>query len=253
MTTVTTEDIRNALLENPSIIVEVMDSDPAIWEMVRSRVLTPELLALPELHAQFAAEVREFSAEMREFAAQTNARLSRVEDEIVSMRGEMLRMNVKIDSMESSIGHIKGSFVENATRKREDSIALQVGEKNGLKFLLYTLEPMRKSKRRKLIGNPELDDLDVSDGDKASFIQADHIISVDDSDGCKAYIAIEASFVGDAHDADRAIRNANFIEKVTGENAYAVVFGCSPTDGLLEMAKRGEIIWHQVPENALSA
>ena len=253
MTTVTTEDIRNALLENPSIIVEVMDSDPAIWEMVRSRVLTPELLALPELHAQFAAEVREF-------AAQTNARLSRVEDEIVGlrgdvdhMRGEMDKMNVKIDSLESSIGHIKGSFVENTTRKREDSIALQVGEKNGLKFLLYTLEPMRKGKRRKLIGNPDLDDLDVSDGDKASFIQADHIISVDDTDGCKAYIAIEASFVGDAHDADRAIRNANFIEKVTGENAYAVVFGCSPTDGLLEMAKRGEIIWHQVLENALSA
>ena len=246
MATITTDDIRSALLANPHIIVELLDSDPAILEMVRSRVLTPELLALPETHAQFVAE-------MREFAAQTNVRLSGVENAIISMRENMVRMSDKMDRMESSIGHIKGNFVENTTRKREDSIALQVGEQNGLKFLLYTLESMRKSKRRKLTRNPSLDDLDIGDGEIVSFIQADHIISVDDSEGDKVYIAIEASFVGDAHDADRAIRNANFIKKLTGENAYAVVAGCHPTDGLLEMAERGEVIWHQMPESKLRA
>ena len=109
MTTVSTEDIRNALLANPQIIVDLLDSAPAILEMVRSRILTSELLALPELHAQFVAE-------MREFAAQTNARfgdldnrLAGVEHEVVSLRGDMVRMNGKMDRMESSIGHLKGS------------------------------------------------------------------------------------------------------------------------------------------------
>lgn len=78
------------MLANPQIIVDLLDSDPAILEMVRSRVLTPALLALPELHAQLTAEVREFAAEMREFktdmrefTAHTDARLSKVEDAIV--------------------------------------------------------------------------------------------------------------------------------------------------------------------------
>ncbi|MCY3637862.1 MAG: hypothetical protein OXG80_02065, partial [Chloroflexi bacterium] len=99
------------MLANPQIIVDLLDSDPAILEMARSRVLTPELLALPELHAQLAAEVREFAAEMREFAAKTDARLSKVKDEIVVMRGDIDRMSGKIDRTESSVGHLKGFFV----------------------------------------------------------------------------------------------------------------------------------------------
>lgn len=93
----------------------------------------------------------------------------------------------------------------------------------------------------------------MSDGEIVSFIQADHIISIDDSVNGKTYIAIEASFVGDARDAERAIRNANIINALTGANSYAVVVGCHPTDGLLEMAERGEVIWHLVAEDALSA
>lgn len=93
----------------------------------------------------------------------------------------------------------------------------------------------------------------MSDGEIVSFIQADHIISIDDSVNGKTYIAIEASFVGDARDAERAIRNANIINALTGANSYAVVVVCHPTDGLLEMAERGEVIWHLVAEDALSA
>ena len=277
MATVTTEDIRSALLANPQIIVDLLDSDPAILEMVRSRVLTPELLALPELHAQLAAEVREFSADMREFAARTDARLSKVEEEIVVMRGEMNqmrgdmnqmrgdinqmrgdidRMSGKIDRTESSIGHLKGYFVETAARNREDSIALQVGEQIGLRFLFHTLQPVRKSERRtfmQVMRNDALPLPGLSDGEIVSFVQADHIISIDDSISGKTYIAIEASFVGDARDAERAIRNANIINALTGANSYAVVAGCHSTDGLLEMAERGEVIWHLVPEDELSA
>ena len=263
MATVTTEEIRSALLANPQIIVDLLDSDPAILEMVRSRVLTPELLALPELHAQLAAEVREFSADMREFAARTDARLSKVEDEIVVMRGEMNqmrgdidRMSGKIDRTESSIGHLKGYFVETAARNREDSIALQVGEQIGLRFLFHTLQPVRKSERRtfmQVMRNDALPLPGLSDGEIVSFVQADHIISIDDSISGKTYIAIEASFVGDARDAERAIRNASIINALTGANSYAVVAGCHSTDGLLEMAERGEVIWHLVPEDELSA
>ncbi|MXY47339.1 MAG: hypothetical protein F4Y44_10255 [Chloroflexi bacterium] len=250
MATVTTEDIRSALL----------DSDPAILEMVRSRVLTPELLALPELHVQLAAEVREFVSEMREFAARTDARLSKVEDEIVVMRGDMNqmrgdidRMSGKIDRTESSIGHLKGFFVETTVRNREDSIALQVGEQNGLRFLFHTLQPVRRSERRTFMQVMRNDLPGLSDGEIVSFVQADHIISIDDSSSGKTYIAVEASFVGDARDAERAIRNANIINALTGANSYAVVVGCHPTDGLLEMADRGDVIWHLVPENELSA
>lgn len=270
MATVTTEDIRSALLANPQIIVDLLDSDPAILEMVRSRVLTPELLALPELHAQLAAEVRELSAEMREFVAemreftaQTDARLSKVENEIIVMRGDMQQMrgdidrvSGKLDRTESSIGHLKGFFVETTARNREDSIAFQVGEQNGLRFLFHTLQPVRRSERRtfmQVMRNDALQLPGLSDGEIVSFVQADHIISIDDSSSGKIYIAIEASFVGDARDAERAIRNANIINALTGANSYAVVVGCHSTDGLLEMAERGEVIWHLVPEDELSA
>ena len=253
---VTTEDIRSALLANPQIIVDLLDSDPAILEMVRSRVLTPELLALPELHAQLAAEVREFAAEMREFAAKTDARLSKVKDEIVVMRGDIDRMSGKIDRTESSVGHLKGFFVETTARNKEDSIALQVGEQNGLRFLFHTLQPVRRSERRtfmQVMRNDELPPPGLSDGEIVSFVQADHIISIDDSSSGKTYIAIEASYVGDTRGAQRAIRNANIINVLTGAKSYAVVAGCHSTDGLFEMAERGEVIWHLVPEDEFSA
>lgn len=93
----------------------------------------------------------------------------------------------------------------------------------------------------------------MSDGEIVSFVQADHIISIDDSSSGKTYIAIEASFVGDTRGAQRAIRNANIINVLTGANSYAVVAGCYSTDGLLEMAERGEVIWHLMPEDELQA
>ena len=223
----------------------------------------PSCWRCPELHAQFVAETREFAAETREFAAQTNARLSKVEDEITDMRGDidqmrgdMGRMNRKIDRTASSIGHLKGIFVETTARNREDAIALQVGERNGLNFLFHTLQPVRRSERRtfmQVMRNDTLPLPDLSDGEIVSFIQADHIISIDDSIGGKTYIAIEASFVGDSHDAQRAMRNANIIKALTGADSYAVVAGCHPTDGLLEMEERGEVLWHLMPEDSLRA
>ena len=105
----------------------------------------------------------------------------------------------------------------------------------------------------RVMANENLPLPQMSDGEFVSFVQADHMISVDDSSGSKTYITIEASFVGDAHDAQRAIRNASLMSALTGACSYAVVAGCHATEGLLEMVERGEVIWHEVPEDKLQA
>ena len=43
-------------------LIRILDENPEMLEALRSRILTEELLNLPQAHAELVAEVREFVA-----------------------------------------------------------------------------------------------------------------------------------------------------------------------------------------------
>ena len=67
-------------------LVHILDQNPDLLEAIRARVLTKELLELPEKHAAFVDEMRAFQQEMRVFVQETQRFMARTEAFMENMR-----------------------------------------------------------------------------------------------------------------------------------------------------------------------
>ena len=67
-------------------LVHILDQNPDLLEAIRARVLTKELLELPEKHAAFVDEMRAFQQEMRVFVHETQRFMTRTEAFMENMR-----------------------------------------------------------------------------------------------------------------------------------------------------------------------
>ena len=82
-----------------------------------------------------------------------------------------------------------------------------------------------------------------------SFRRADLImetVRMDTGETC--YIAVEISFNASRRDTRRAIRNAEFLRRFTGEDALAVVSGVSKDDRVDAEVAANNVTWHQLDE-----
>lgn len=95
---------------------------------------------------------------------------------------------------------------------------------------------------------------DLEDDQVKSFLASDIIAETNDAPGATTYLAVEASFTGDMHDADRARRHAAVMERLTGDPCRAVVASTRNNDRLLRAIEGGEVAWHalRVPIQAAS-
>ena len=85
---------------------------------------------------------------------------------------------------------------------------------------------------------------DLEDDQVKSFLASDIIAETNDAEGATTYLAVEASFTGDMHDADRARRHAALMERLTGDPCRAVVASARNNDRLLRAIERREVAWH---------
>ena len=85
---------------------------------------------------------------------------------------------------------------------------------------------------------------DLEDDQVKSFLASDIIAETNDAQGATTYLAVEASFTGDMHDADRARRHAALMKRLTGDPCRAVVASARNNDRLLRAIERREVAWH---------
>ena len=91
-------------------------------------------------------------------------------------------------------------------------------------------------------------DPDVVPNDQLnSFKQADLVIE-STLDGETQYAAVEISYTGTAGDAERAIRNANFLTQLTGCPATPVVASVETNAALDSRIESGSLHWHHFHE-----
>lgn len=64
---------------------------------------------------------------------------------------------------------------------------------------------------------------DIDAGDRQSFHQADLVVAARAADGTDCYLAAEAAYTAGRRDADRALRNAEYLTRRTGLPVHAVV------------------------------
>ena len=220
-------------INNIEDLVELLDKNPRWLDAVRARVLTRELIELPQTLARFAAGTNErfdkVEGEMNERFDKVDQRFDKVEGDISGLRDD--------------IAPLKGAHVRSAAVREAGLIAEDMG---------FALVRTLTSEQVRILSRSE-NTADISAGDLRSFRRADLIMEVTDGEGETCYVAVEISFTANGRDTTRAVRNAGFLTAFTGKRSVAAVAGLRRDDRIDESIESGEVFWHQLDPSDLEA
>ena len=196
-------------------LVHILDEHPHWLEALRARLLTRELIELPE---QFAA-----------FVETTNKRLDTLESDVKGLRDDM--------------GILKGAHARNVAIEDAAAIARGLG-----------LRRTRTLSRDEVWDLTEAADTSaLAANDLRSFRRADLMMEATDRAGEPCYIAVEISFTANGRDTTRARRNAEFLTRFTGKPAYAVIAGLRLDNRIQPTIDSEAVFWHQLDPTDLEA
>ena len=119
---------------------------------MRTRLLMPDLVALPEQFAQLVGLVTELSASFHDFAAATDRRLTSIEtdvgvlktdvgtlkEDVGTLKTDVGTLNTNVASLQTSVASLQGSDLENRARLNILNIAMNEPALNRGRVLLAT-------------------------------------------------------------------------------------------------------------------
>ena len=112
-------------------LLDFLDSNPEYLQDMRTRLLMPDLIALPEQFAQLVGLVAELSASFHDFAAATDRRLTSIETDVGTLKTDVGTLNTNVASL-------NGSDLENRARLNILNIAMNELALNRGRVLLAT-------------------------------------------------------------------------------------------------------------------
>ena len=200
-------------------ILDFLDSNPEYLQDMRTRLLMPDLIALPEQFAQLVGLVTELSASFQAFAETTDRRLTSLEANVASLQ-------TNVASLQTNVADERGvpENLENRARLNILNIAMnELGLTRG-RILLATgrdTEPGFLAT--------------INAAEEASLItehQADHVLVADiiirarrAADRRYVHVVFEVSRTIRQDDITRAHDRATTVAAATGEPAIAAVVG----------------------------
>ena len=212
----------------------MLDEHPQWLEALRARLLTRELLALPQTLADFVAA--------------TDRRYAEVDGRFDVLERQM-------GQLRNDVAPIKAAHARNAAVNEADLIAKELG------FSLVAI--LDEEELRSLVPS-EADD--ISKHDLLSFRRADLVLraadpagadpagadpAAADPAGTERYVAVEVSYMVNGRDTERARRNARFLTRFTGCGASAVVAGLRLDERVRPLVESGEVAWYRLDAEAL--
>ena len=214
-------------------LIRILDENPEWLEVVRSKLLSRELLELPGKFAQFVET--------------TNKRFDAIERRMDNSDRRFDAFEQSTDRhfqrIEDTLSYLKGAHARNAAIEDSPDIARNMGRRQ--------VRNLTRSDLWEIIDAADISDIPANV--LASFRRADLIMEATDPDGETGYIAMEISFTVDDRDVVRAVRNAAFLTRFTGRPAHAAVAGINRDDRIEERLASGEVFWHQIYDEDLAA
>ena len=270
-------------------LMQILDENPEWLEAMRARLLTRELLELPEKLTQLAARVDSLAAKLERFVETTNQRLAaleaqaeatnqhlaaleaktdqrfdRLETKVDGLETKVDGLETKVDGLETKVGDLETKVDSLGTKVQsiEDSVGLlkgaharsaALGEASSIAREMGLLRTKNLSRDDLWELIDRADTAGIRANEMKSFRRADLIMEVTDSDGETCYIAVEISFTANGRDTTRAIRNAEFLTRFTGKQAYAAVAGRYRDDRIQGDIESGKIFWYPLDPEVLDA
>jgi predicted RNase H-like nuclease (RuvC/YqgF family) len=266
-------------------LIRVLDENPQWAEALRARLLTRELLELPETVAALAATVAELSREFREFAKTTGDRLSSLEEGQQELRADVTELRADVTELRADVTELRADV--NELKIGQQELRADVNElKIGQQELRTDVDDLKRGQARlqddvgfikgrfiydivrgdagviasemgfalahsltraDLMNITRLQETtDIPRGDMQSFHRADLIMQVTDSENRPHYIAVEASFTVNGRDSRRALRNAELITRFTGQPAHPALAGVRSDQDIRQLFESGQLYWYEI-------
>ncbi len=205
-------------------LMRLLDESPEWLEAVRSRILTRELLELPHQFAQFVTT--------------TNERFDRIDGPMDRLDRRMDRIERLLDQIRADVDELLVGMTIEFALKNAAAIADAVG--------LIHIRDVSQGELIKLARGQ--DTTDILRDDLVNFWMADLIMEAADDDGQLYYVAVEASFAADERDTRRAIRNAGYMTRFTGQPSRTVIVARRTDNRVNEQIASGAVHWYKMPE-----
>ena len=264
-------------------LVQVLDEHPQWREAVRARLLTRELLELPQQLADFAAatdrrfeavdqQIAEIRLQIAESAANTDRRFEAVDQQIAETRLQIAESAANTDrrftAVDQQIAETRRQLAETELRLA-DSIANTDRQLNQLRADIGPIKAAHAANSARAEADmmaekqgltflafverqelwamvPASDKRKLSEKELLSFRYADIVIRAAEPDGTECYVAVEVSYTANGRDTRRAQRNAQLLTRFTGRRADPVVASLRIDDRIRTAVDSGEVAWYQL-------
>ena len=220
-------------------LIRILDEHPEWNEALRARVLSQELLNLPQTLADFAESTERRLIALEATQAEMQATLAKF---VENTDQRLMALEAGQNRLVSDVAPLKAAHARNGALLIVARIARVVGCRE---YRVLDLGDVLN-----MIDDADTDD--IPPNELVSFENADIIIEATPRDNGEIhYIAVEASYTGGWRDVDRATRNAGYLTRFTGQPAHAVVAAQRIRPGIERLVERGEVYWAQILQKEL--
>ena len=243
-------------------LLRLLDENPEWVDALRARLLTQELLELPERFSQFteAADNRfdKLEITLQQFIEATDRRFDAIEASHSRLESTLqqfiaatdrrfeenaaqhAQFDADIKVLRSDIGVLRGGHTRTTAIRKAAGIARGMSLRRSRNLSMDDLYDMIDS----------ADTSDIHANVLTSFANADLVMETTDAGGEMCYVAAEISYTVHDRDISRASRNSRFLTRFTGRPAFPSVSGERIDDDVQDIIDSGEVYWYQLhPED----
>lgn len=257
-------------------LYRILEEQPQWAETLRSRLLSPELLAMPQRQSQLTEQIHELRevvgklaetaaehtrqmADLRETAAEHTRQMAELREVVVEHTRQLEALTVQVKEMRETAEENTRQLVElrrvtELQTARMNRMESDISKVKGLTAQLLA--------ERTIAGiADELDlfnsvqvpaaelaqfarQLQLDRPTRRSFINADLVFLAQDAHDTPIYCAVEVSWTVGSWDLRRARRNAELLQQATGIAALAVAAGDRCEDSL----DWAGVVWFQLED-----
>ena len=257
-------------MTTPNPITELlaaMDNDPQLEETLRQRILTQELLELPQKVAALTDTVARMVEVFDRRLTIVEGRVDDLAAQQVTTNERLDRVEGRLDRIEERLDHIEGRLdrIEERLDRIEDEQRIMRGQLNNLIGSDYERRTVRRAPRlvRRHLGvrsaavlvsinrsdgetianllNNSADRGIITEDDADELDRADIILRGSSPDGEDVYVVGEISITIDDSDIDRASARARVLRTASDTTTHAAVFGTAISDGNRERARSSDV------------
>lgn len=196
----------------------------------------PTLQTLHDMLSDFITTQEKVNADTQDFIKEQRQFNARVDGFIEKQEQYNERTSKILSGISNDLGDVKGAYARNEVLRETSLIASDMG----YRFFKNLSRNRIKEIAEKAVGfDPD---------ELKSFRRADVIMEADKLDrGGRHFIAVEVSYTVEENDVRKAIRNAEYLRKLTDRDAVAAVAGVAIVSAAMKRVDAGDVYWYEVP------